>query len=213
MKLGQADACGKYAIWMKIHLWWKKSLQPNLISEAFRFMTLFCSGSGSTTSEGHNSCPCGRNPVSKKLPLQSTSVFWRLWVLDRSFQLLFSAISFVYLLMRRVLISEYGEMLGWMWGSAQPGCMDCCSGIFLVWGMNLQCNCETSGFIFCAQFGVIRGSPSQICSSYYIPLFSFPNFRLEIPSCAVSSFNFSLLLPYFPLTACVVLNFQFLFKK
>jgi len=31
-----------------------------------------------------------------------------------------------------------GEMLSWMWGSAQVGCMDWHRGIFLVWGMNLQ---------------------------------------------------------------------------
>lgn len=90
----------------------RKSLQPDLIAEAFSFMPLCCSGSGSSYCQCHkrgvtSPLACGRNPVSQKLPLQSAFVFWWL-VFNSFFWLLFTAISYAYLLMRSVLTSEYG---------------------------------------------------------------------------------------------------------
>lgn len=59
----------------------RKSLQPDLIAEAFSFMRSLLFRFWKQLSpvpqvRGHVSYFCGRNTVSKKMPLQSTSVFW-----------------------------------------------------------------------------------------------------------------------------------------
>lgn len=127
-------------------------------------------------------------------------------------------ISDAYLLMRcaHLWVQVLGKMLSWMWGSAQVGCMDSCSGIFPFWGMSLQNNWHIRFSIF-EQFHVVyspipvpRGSVLPIACPY--ALFLISDFKYPLFLFLLLTFHLLCPTPLF-LTACVLLNFHCLFKS
>lgn len=143
----------------------RESLQPDLAAEAFSSMPLHSPGSGSSYHQWHKGgvtspLACGRNRVSQTWPV--TSVFWPLWVAPYCHHLhVFAEVKGA-----QLWVWALGEMPTLVWGSAQVGCMDWCSGILPAWGMSLQYNWNIRVYDF-VQFQIVPGlilvPPRSVC--------------------------------------------------
>lgn len=199
----------------------RKLLQPDLRAEAFTFIILYWSGSGSRYHQHHKggvSSPlaCGRNPASREVPLPSLPVCW--W-----WCLLTASLGGSSLPGTRIADEESAHLRALDPGECSAGCRAqrgvaawTGAGVFPVWGMNLQCNWSNRVYIF-VQFQVVLSPlsvPPRSVRHITSPYSAFLYFRLGIPSCAVFSFNFHFSSPtILTFAACVLLDFPCLFKK